>query len=184
MKKIIKIIRFFNKKLYRLIYKFKLAYMFPFPSSVCIDASTCCNLKCICCPTGQGRKGMSKGFLKFRDFKNFVDKYYYFINRIELSNYGEIFLNPEIFEIIKYAEDRGIKTSAQVNLNYFNEEMAKKLIKAGMSELTVSIDGATNKTYSKYRINGNFNNVIPNIKSINKFKKSIIQKNQILLGNL
>jgi MoaA/NifB/PqqE/SkfB family radical SAM enzyme len=166
-----KFIRFLNKKLFWFIYRFKPLYMFPFPNFVCIEASTYCNLKCVCCPTGQGKKGMSKGFLKFKDFKKFVDKYNHFIERIQLSNYGEPFLNTKIFKIIKYAENKGIKTSADTNLNYFNESMAEKLIKSGMSELTISIDGVTNESYSKYRVNGDLNKVISNIKRINKFKR-------------
>src|SRR3989338_455442 len=166
-----KIVRFINKKLFWLVYKFKPTFMFPFPNFVCIDASTHCNLRCVCCPTGQGKGGMSKGFLKFNDFKAFIDKYGYFLDRIQFSNYGEIFLNQEIFQIIKYAEDRGIRTCADANLNHFNGLMAEKLVKAGMTDLTVAIDGASNESYSKYRIGGNFDRVISNVESINKFKK-------------
>lgn len=176
-----KVIRFLNKKLFWFVYKFTPIYMLPFPSSVCIEASTRCNLKCPHCPTGQGQKTLSKGFLKFEDFKSFVDKYDCFIERIQLSNYGEIFLNGDIFEIIKYAEDKGIKTSADSNLNYFNEAMAEDLIKAGMTTLTVSIDGMTNESYSQYRINGNFDKVITNIENINKFKKKYNSKKPELI---
>lgn len=150
--------------------RFRPTYMFPFPASICLEASTRCNLRCLSCSTGKGRKGMSKGFLKFSDFKKFIDKYY-FIERILLSNYGEIFLNPEIFEIIKYAENRGIKTNADTNLNDFDEPMAEKLVKAGMSSLTVSLDGASQESYAKYRRGGNFDRVIFHIEAINRFKK-------------
>ena len=37
--------------------------------------------------------------------------------------------------------------------------------------MTVSIDGATPETYKIYRRGGDFNKVISNIKTINKFKK-------------
>ena len=60
---------------------------------------------------------------------------------------------------------------ADSNLNYFNKDMAKKLVKGGMSYLTLSIDGASQRTYSIYRKGGNFNRVIHNIKLINKAKK-------------
>ncbi len=155
--------------------------MFPFPNFVCLEASTHCNLRCVCCPTGQGKEGMSKGFLKFRDFKEFVDKYGCFLDRIQLSNYGEIFLNPEIFKIIKYAEDAGIRTCADSNLNHFNESMAEELVRAGMTDLTVAIDGATNESYAKYRINGNFDRVISSVKSMNKLKQKYNSKKPALI---
>jgi MoaA/NifB/PqqE/SkfB family radical SAM enzyme len=119
---------------------------------------------------------MSKGFLKFKDFKKFIDKYHYFLEEILLSNYGEIFLNKEIFKIIRYAKEKKRKISADTNLNYFNEKMAKELVKSKMNKLIISIDGATNKSYVKYRVGGNFNNIILNIKRINKFKKKYNSK--------
>jgi len=164
------ITRFINKKVFWLVYKFRPIYMFPFPSSICIDASTHCNLNCVCCPTGKGSNGLSKGFLKYNDFKNFVDKYGRFLERIQLSNYGEIFLNPEIFKIIQHAENQGIKTYADTNLNYFNDAMAENLVQAKMTGLTISIDGTTNESYSKYRKNGHLDKVLLNIERINKFK--------------
>lgn len=164
-------VRFINKKLFWLVYKFKPAFMFPFPNFVCIEASTHCNLKCVCCPTGQAREGMPKGFLQFKDFKAFIDKSGFFLDRVQLSNYGEIFLNPEIFKIIEYAETRGVRTCADTNLNHFNESMAEELVRVGMTDLTVAIDGAANESYSKYRIKGNFDRVISNVRSINKLKQ-------------
>ncbi|MBW2046266.1 MAG: hypothetical protein JRI96_15530 [Deltaproteobacteria bacterium] len=69
-------------------------------NSVRIEASSICQLQCPACSTGNGRMGVvGKGYLKFRDFKKFVDGYP-MIKTIELSNYGEIFLNPELKGII------------------------------------------------------------------------------------
>lgn len=73
-----------------------------------LDASTVCQLKCPVCPTGTGitvDSPVGKGFLLFDHFRHFVDN-----NRrirfIELSNYGEIFLNPELLDILKYAHEK------------------------------------------------------------------------------
>jgi MoaA/NifB/PqqE/SkfB family radical SAM enzyme len=123
---------------------------------------------------------MSKGFLKFEDFKKFIDKYHYFLKFIFLSNYGEIFLNPEIFQIIKYAKEKNIRVASDTNLNYFNEKMASELVKSNMDHLIISIDGATNRTYKKYRVGGDFKKVILNIKMINEFKKKYNSKYPLL----
>ena len=115
---------------------------------------------------------IGKGYLKFEDFKKFVNKYPDFKN-IELSNYGEIFLNPELEEIIKYAYTKGISLTAWngVNLNTLTEEMAECLAKYKFKGMRVSIDGATSETYKIYRKEGNFNKVIENIEKINRYKK-------------
>jgi MoaA/NifB/PqqE/SkfB family radical SAM enzyme/uncharacterized RmlC-like cupin family protein len=144
------------------------------PKSICIDASTVCQLKCPSCPTANGKTGktLGRGFLKFSDFKDLVDDNPE-IYDIELSNWGEIFLNKDLLEIIRYAFRKGIKLSAKngSNMNYLDKEIPEALVRYKFRIITCSIDGASQKTYSIYRVNGNFEQAISNIKKINFFKK-------------
>ena len=112
------------------------------------------------------------GFLKYDDFVSFVDKNPY-IKQIELSNSGEIFLNPDLLKIIKYAYEKGVKLSAYngVNLNNVSDEVLEALVKYEFERITCSIDGTSQETYSQYRVGGDFESVISNIKKINKYKK-------------
>jgi MoaA/NifB/PqqE/SkfB family radical SAM enzyme len=55
------------------------------------------------------------------------------------------------------------------------------LVRCNFRNLTVSIDGASNETYKVYRVNGNFEAVINNIKKINYFKKKYRSKYPHLL---
>ena len=140
-----------------------------------LDASTLCQLKCSCCPNGRGileKTVIGKGFLSFENFKKFVD-FNPYIKQIELSNWGEIFLNPELGKIIKYAHEKNVILTANggVNLNYLSDYIAEMLIKYHFNHLTVSLDGTSQKSYKIYRINGDFNKVLENIKKINYFKK-------------
>ena len=112
------------------------------------------------------------GYLKFSDFKKLVDENPQ-IKDIELSNAGEIFLNPELDKIIKYAYEKKISLTANngVNLNTLSDEMAEILVKYQFRTMNVSIDGATPDVYKIYRRGGDFNKVIANIKKINEYKK-------------
>lgn len=114
---------------------------------------------------------MGKGYLKFDDFKNLVENNPC-IQSIELSMSGEIFLNPELIDIIKFANKNNIKLTAYngVNFNNISDKMIESLVKYNFKGLTVSIDGASNETYSQYRRKGNFDKVIGNIKKLNKYK--------------
>lgn len=143
-----------------------------FGDRIRIDASTMCQLDCPVCATWRSREKLGNGYLKFRDFKNFVDRYPNF-KHIELSNKGEIFLNPELDSIIKYAYENKINLTADngVNLNDVSERTIEYLIKYSFESMLVSIDGASDGTYKIYRKNGNFTNVIENIKKINYYKK-------------
>ncbi len=145
------------------------------PKTVRLEACSLCQLNCPACTVRKLEKQMPKdwlGYLKFKDFKKFVDEND-FIKEIELSNNGEIFLNPELDEIIKYAYEKGVSLTAGngVNLNTVSEATLENLVKYKFKYMKVSIDGATPETYKIYRVGGDFNNVIDNIKKINYFKK-------------
>jgi hypothetical protein len=84
-----------------------------------------------------------------------------------------MFLNPSLLEIIEYAYRRKVSLTADVgvNLNYVAEKVLEGLVKFQFRSIRCSIDGASDNTYKVYRVNGNYETVIDNIKKINYFKK-------------
>lgn len=144
------------------------------PKKIRLDACNLCQLDCDQCwirgAENEIKKTKGFGYLKFKDFKKLVNDNNF--EEIELSNNGEIFLNPELDKIIEYAYKKKIKLTAAngVNLNTLSEKMAKCLVKYKFQTIVVSIDGATQETYQIYRRKGNINNVFQNIEMINKYK--------------
>ncbi len=153
------------------------------PDKVAIEACSLCNLNCLDCYMRKDDPNciIGSGYLKFKDFKKFVDKHPY-IKSIELSLSGEIFLNPELLEIIKYAYKKSVKLTAfnGVNFNKVPDEMLEALVKYKFTGITFSIDGTSKETYEIYRRNGNFNIVIDNIKKLNQYKEKYNSKYPIL----
>ena len=111
------------------------------------------------------------GCLRFEDFRRFISLNPQ-IEEIELSNDGEIFLNPELSGIIKYAYARDIRLTAGngVNFNTVSNDMLRTLVEYEFASMTVSIDGSSQETYAKYRRNGNFDRVMANIRKLNEYK--------------
>jgi MoaA/NifB/PqqE/SkfB family radical SAM enzyme len=144
------------------------------PQSILLEASSFCQLRCPSCPTATGAidAAIGRGFLRFSDFRKLVDDNPS-VRRIELSNYGEIFLNPELLEILEYAHRTGITITIDngSNLNDVQDAVLEGLVKYGVSVLRCSIDGASAETYRRYRVRGDFNTVIANIERINHFKR-------------
>lgn len=162
-----------------LLFKYKIldiGKVHTFGKQIRLEGSSKCQLKCPLCLTGIGKHRdetvVGWGHLKFVQFKKFVDTHPH-IQEIELSNYGEIFLNPEIKDIIIYAYQHNIKLTAGngVNLNNIKEEVLEALVKYQFRRLKVSIDGASQETYQVYRVGGNFDQVIAHIRRINHYKK-------------
>jgi hypothetical protein len=139
------------------------------PVSIQIDASLNCQLACPLCPTADGgvTPALGAGHLKPEKFASLLDRNPQ-IAHVELSNYGEMFLNPRLAEILACAFERKVTVSANngVNLNFAREDALEGLVKYRVRDLKCSIDGATQETYARYRVNGNLARVLDYINAI------------------
>lgn len=153
------------------------------PTKIHLEAMGACQLKCPACPTASGeiRPNIASGYLRADNFRKLLDENPS-INHVELSNYGEIFLNPQIVDIMRHAQEKGVKITAEngVNLNTMKEEVLEGLVKYQFNSMTCSIDGASNETYSIYRVKGNFDTVMDNIKKINEYKRKYNSKYPVM----
>jgi MoaA/NifB/PqqE/SkfB family radical SAM enzyme len=144
------------------------------PSRIRLEASSFCQLRCPTCSTTERRIDavIGKGFLRFEDFRRLIDLNPS-IKLIELSNYGEVFLNPHLLRILEYAHRKGVLLTLAngVNLNTATDETLEGLVKYSVSTVNCSIDGASPETYRKYRVRGDFTTVITNIERINYYKQ-------------
>ena len=145
-----------------------------FPPTLGFQPSAYCNGNCRLCPVGLGIKGYQKGFMSFETFKKVVDDAKKYLIKVYLADWGEPFLNPDVFRMIKYVKEQGIMTSASTNLHFFkNADDFRKLIDSGLSELTISLHGASQKTYETYQPGKSFSETIKKIKLINELKRQM-----------
>jgi radical SAM protein with 4Fe4S-binding SPASM domain len=86
-------------------------------------------------------------------------------------NQGEPFLHQNAIEMIRYNHDNGLFTMTSSNLNHLPDP--EGLVRSGLDTLIVSLDGATQETYNKYRINGDFETVIRNTELIIEAKEKL-----------
>jgi MoaA/NifB/PqqE/SkfB family radical SAM enzyme len=144
------------------------------PKSIRLEASSFCQLRCPSCPTTTRaiHPAVGSGYLDLDNFRTLLDGSPG-VTSIELSNYGEIFLNPQLLPFLELAHARGVTLSAAngVNLNHVRDDVLEGLVKYGFDSMTCSIDGASPETYKIYRVKGDFDRVIGNIRKLNAFKK-------------
>ncbi len=144
------------------------------PRAVQIDASSHCQLACPVCPTANGlaRPVLGAGHLKLANFERLLDQNPE-IREVELSNYGEMFLNPQLPDLLACAYERKVVVSGSngVNLNFASEAALNAVVKFRVRALTCSIDGATQETYSRYRINGQLERVLEHVDRIRDLRR-------------
>lgn len=147
------------------------SHVYGLPPLMYIDPINYCNLHCPLCPTGQGVLGRKKGKMSFDLFARLVDEISHEVCFLNLYNWGEPLLHPQIFDMVEYATSKGISVRISSNLNRLTPEQANLMVESGLEELLVDLDGATQETYEKYRVGGNLASVIENIRSIVSAKK-------------
>jgi len=139
-----------------------------------VEACAACQLHCVLCPVHSGveRPAIGNGFLKLADFERLLDENPR-VKRVELANYGEIFLNPELLGIIRSAHERGVVLTAAdgVNLNTAQPGVLEGLVKYRFERLRCSIDGVTDDVYRQYRQGGSLPRVLDHIRVINSLKE-------------
>lgn len=149
-----------------------------YPVSMDFQISNTCNLQCIMC-NGEYSAKVRADREKQEHYKNPYDENFFrqiapFIPHLKESSFsgGEVFLIKEYYRIwdMMISLNPKIVVSATTNGNMLNEKILKYLDALSFN-VTVSMDAITEETYSKIRVNGDFNTVIKNIQTLSGYTK-------------
>jgi len=149
--------------------------------SLMIEPTNICNLHCPVCPVGAGIDKREKGFMEFHQFKKIIDENRNFLECINLWNYGEPFLAPDIMKMINYTGENNITVTVHTNGTVLNKKILDKFKKNYKLRISFSIDGLTQKTYSYYRVGGNLKNVLNNLSYLANLKKKFNLFNLLII---
>ena len=141
------------------------------PVAVSIEPTTACNLKCPQCPSGLRQFTRPTGNLKLETNKTILDGLGKNLQYINYYFQGEPFINPNFLEVVKEARKRNIYVLTSTNAHFISEKTAEEIIDSKLSEIIISIDGATQETYENYRIEGKLEKVIEGTKNLIEAKK-------------
>jgi len=143
------------------------------PSSISIEPTTSCNLRCPECPSGLRSFKRPTGMLQENTFTKVIDELAETLIYLIFYFQGEPYLNPKFLDLVRYANSKKIYTATSTNAHYLNDKNAKDTVLSGLDRLIISIDGATQETYESYRIGGKLDKVIEGTKNIVKWKKEL-----------
>lgn len=119
--------------------------------------------------------------LSIVDFKLLLDKIPS-LKHTYLYNWGESFLNPNIFKMIAYIKRNN--TTVQIDTNFSfkkKEDFFVNIVESGLDILRISLDGASQESYSKYKIGGNFDTIISNIKKLVSIKNKLHAEKPVVI---
>jgi radical SAM protein with 4Fe4S-binding SPASM domain len=111
--------------------------------------------------------------MPWETFTRVVDQLAPWAYEINLYNWGEAILHPHIFDMISYAKSKNLATGLSVNFNDVGNGIVDGIIQSGLEYLVLSIDGATQETYAKYRVRGNLEAVLENARQLIAKKREL-----------
>jgi MoaA/NifB/PqqE/SkfB family radical SAM enzyme len=152
----------------------RLARLKSLPYQFTVDPAVgICNLKCPMCVTGLDFFVRRPELMNFDDFQKFVGKVEHYAYRINFYNWGEPFLNPHIFDMIRYAHEHRIFVQASSNMISFDQDMAQQAVLSGLDSLLVPLDGSTQETYEVFRRGSELAAVIEQTRLLEAVKKRL-----------
>jgi MoaA/NifB/PqqE/SkfB family radical SAM enzyme len=140
-----------------------------------IEPTVVCNISCFkaVCNIESGIVGTRRRkMMPFDEFKTLVDSVGHELVRIDLFNYGDPFVHPKCVDMIEYVKSTypDIYLYLSTNGLLLNEDKIRRIIDAGLDEITFSVDGPDQETYVKYRCGGDFEKVTGLMRMIVKMR--------------
>jgi heme b synthase len=116
-----------------------------------------CNLECIHCRRLEVSRELAKDDLTTAEAFSLIDSLVEFAKPILVLSGGEPLFRPDIYEIARYATDRGLTVAMASNGTLITEEVARRIKESGVRRVSISLDGASAPVHDAFRqIPGSF----------------------------
>ncbi len=154
------------------------------PYGLSVDPSNACNLACPGCVHSTGAKALkifdwNKGLLSEARFRSLMQHYGTYAFQVMFCNYGEPTTNPNTPRLIEIAKSYFVQTALSTSLTIGRFD-ADAYVRSGLDFLFLSIDGATQSVYEKYRKNGNIEVVYRNIENLVRAKRVLRRRTPVI----
>lgn len=129
-----------------------------------LEPTVLCNLSCfkaVCHPKSGILESRASKSMSLDQFKAILDEVGPKLVRLDLFNYGDPFVHPRAVDKIEYIKEKYPHIYLYISTNglMLDEEKIKRIIRAGLDEITFSVDGPDQETYQRYRQGGDFEKV-------------------------
>lgn len=113
------------------------------------ETTRACNLECPHC-RAQAQKSRSPDELSTLEAKRFIDQLAALAKPILVFSGGEALVREDIYELIQYAHQRGLKATLATNAALIDQDAARWLKESGIVLTAVSIYGSTAQTHDNF----------------------------------
>ena len=162
----------------------------PVPRIISWNTTFKCNLRCAhCYMDAQERESQDE--LTTEEGKMLIDQIVEVSKPILVLSGGEPLLREDIFELAKYASDKGLRVGLGTNAIGITDEVAIRLKESGAGSVAISLDSSTPEIHDEFRgMPGAWQGAIDGIKASLRnglrvqFNTTVTQENFEDIGNI
>jgi radical SAM protein with 4Fe4S-binding SPASM domain len=124
-----------------------------------MEPTTACNLGCPECPSGLKKFTRPTGKMELVRHEKWLKELSKTVFYVTYYFQGEPFLNPQLLEMIKAAKRYRMYTATSTNAHFITRDNAEEVVKSGLDQLIISVDGVSQEVYEQYRVHGDLEKV-------------------------
>ena len=137
------------------------------PVEAFLEIVSDCNIRCTMCAISfdhRYRKGPAdyRGHMKWSVFEEAFPLLRH-AAKVHLMGTGEPMLHPDLPRMVRAVAGTGAWVTFNSNGTLLDESVAEELVTAGLSQMVLSLDGATAETFEGIRRGASFESVIDNV---------------------
>ena len=132
-----------------------------------------CNLRCIHC-RATATELASPNDLSTPRALDIISQIADFCSPILVLSGGEPLYRPDIFQLSRFATEKGIRVALATNGTLVTKEVARKIVDSGVRRVSISLDGADATTHDTFRgIPGAFEAAIYGLRNLKELGMSV-----------
>ncbi|RLI97148.1 MAG: hypothetical protein DRO99_03400 [Candidatus Aenigmatarchaeota archaeon] len=139
----------------------------PNIEEIMIEVTNRCLLDCPCC-CQEDKSRVEKRDMTLEEFKNIAMQANALSQEtppeINFCGLGEPLMNKHFIDMVRFLKENGMAYTLSTNGMLMGKEVIEALVSTGAKEVKVSLDAVNSESYSVYRVGGNFDRVISNIR--------------------
>ena len=152
-----------NASLAKLEYQTGLAQLTCRPAMIDLPVAGKCNLRCTMCSLSHGDPGYPNW--TFDEVARFEPLFRYAVS-VNPTGAGEPLTNRDFFAMLELFTGYEMHTGFYTNATLLTPDKTEKLIRLGINQVNISIDGATAETFEKIRHHAKFATVVGNARKL------------------
>ncbi|MFC1514919.1 radical SAM/SPASM domain-containing protein [Candidatus Omnitrophota bacterium] len=142
------------------------------PKFCCVAATDYCMLRCKMCNKWQERTPDPGEVPTIAEWKNFIAGFRELVDEGFEMDFGggEILSMPGILEVVKFAKEKGFKTTMASNGYLIDKEMAKRIANSGLDAVSLSLDSPYPEVHDRMRgVDGVYRRVMGALTNLTKY---------------